>query len=124
MYPSTRCNWSVGPNRFHPTMPATVQCVNRTPMSQVLTGIARETSVDLGLHDSKRLGVVVDLDFLALFVVAVDFVAVAVDLELLDLVALRLELRARIRFLHPLALRINRAIGFSERRAGNAQCHA
>src|SRR6478735_5929838 len=101
-------------------MPAIVQCVSRTQRSQVLTRASEAAGMsggpagllDFRFHDGERLGVEIDLHLLAVLVLAVDLVAVAVDLELLDLVALSFELGARIRFLHPLALRMRRAIRF------------
>src|SRR6185503_5944952 len=52
------------------------------------------SAFDFGLYDLERLGVEVDLDLLAVLVAAVDLVAVPVDLELVDLVALRHQLGA------------------------------
>src|SRR5215813_38655 len=96
------------------TSTARAQCSRRTTASHTGTrGGAITLFLDLGLHDIQRLGVEVDLDLLAVLVGAVDLVAVPVDLELGDLVALRFEFGLGVGLSHPVGLGIGLA-----RRAG------
>src|SRR5215475_13958909 len=96
------------------TSAARAQCSRRTTASHTGTlGGAITLFLDLGLHDIERLGVEVDLDLLAVLVGAVDLVAVPVDLELGDLVALRLQPGLGVCLAHPFRLGVGLA-----RRAG------
>src|ERR1700730_15018713 len=57
--------------------------------------------------DCKRLGVVVQFHLSAVLVVGFDLIAVVVDLELRDLVALRFDLRTGVTLLHPFCRGMN-----------------
>src|SRR5258706_1257059 len=104
------------------TSAASVQCVVRTSKSQTRTRLAvapiiaschpaRKLLLDFRLDHREGLGVVIDFNLLASLVVAVDFIAIAIDFELLDLVALRLDTRTRLGFGKPFGLGIGGTIG-------------
>src|SRR6476661_8182349 len=104
------------------TRPASAQCERRTAASHTgmrpsLAGSRGRESVmvalllDLALYRLQALRVVVDLDLLAFLVLAVDLVAVARDLEFVDHVALRFDLRLGVGFLHPFGGGIGLAVG-------------